>query len=161
MVGMEMGHDQPGHRPAGPAAVGDAEPVEDGEPVLLGLVQQHAGIDDGEAVAIFQQPQVDMVELEGQRHAQPVDAGRDLNRLGGVGLALAEREFQAVGLSAHVLAVVRAAPVGGAHAAPSPLMCRTMAASVSSGRSRCGECPQPGSMTVLTGPPARRSTACG
>ena len=40
-----------------------------------------AGIDDGPAVTVFigvfQQPQIDVVERERQRHANPVDTGRD------------------------------------------------------------------------------------
>ena len=43
-----------------------------------------AGVDDGPAVLLLDQPQVDVVELEGQRHAQPVDAGRDVLDVAGL-----------------------------------------------------------------------------
>ena len=44
-----------------------------------------AGIDDRPPVAVAQQPQVDMVELEGKRHAQPEDTRRDFDLLAGGG----------------------------------------------------------------------------
>ncbi len=59
------------------------EPVgEEGFPVRADGFVVDAAVDDGPAVlavlAIAQQPQVDVVQRERQRHAQPVDAGRDL-----------------------------------------------------------------------------------
>ena len=43
-----------------------------------------AAVDDGPAVLVLDQPQIDVVELEGQRHAQPVDAGRDVLDVAGL-----------------------------------------------------------------------------
>ncbi len=42
--------------------------------------QAHAGVDDGPPRAVLEQPQVDVIELEGQRHAEPRHTGRDLDR---------------------------------------------------------------------------------
>ena len=44
-----------------------------------------AAIDLRPAVAVREQPQIDVVEGERQRHAQPADAARDLDDLGGRG----------------------------------------------------------------------------
>ena len=44
-----------------------------------------AAIDLGPAVAVGEQPQIDVVESERQRHAQPADAAHDLDDLGGRG----------------------------------------------------------------------------
>jgi hypothetical protein len=61
---------------------------EHGLPVRLDVVEVEAGVDDGPAVLLLQQPQVDVVQLEGQRHAQPAHAGREFQRLAGAGLLL-------------------------------------------------------------------------
>ena len=37
----------------------------------------HAGVDQREAVAVLEQPEVDVIEVDRQRHAQPVQAGKD------------------------------------------------------------------------------------
>ena len=48
-----------------------------------------ARVDDGPAVAVLEQPQIDVVEREGQRHADPAHAGRHGDRLARCGDALA------------------------------------------------------------------------
>lgn len=60
-----------------------AEACEDGVPGVAGGVQAETGVDDRDAVAVFDQPQVDVVQREGQRHANPVHAGRDLQGFAG------------------------------------------------------------------------------
>ena len=72
-------------------AVGDddlrhrfAEAGEDGFPGVAGGVEGVAGIDDRHAFAVLDQPQVDVVEGEGQRHADPRYAGGDLAGLAGL-----------------------------------------------------------------------------
>jgi hypothetical protein len=78
MVGMKMGRDHALDRLA-------AEPgSKDHLPQFARLRRVDAGVDDGPAVLFLDQPQIDVVELEGQRHPQPVDAGRDV--LDGAGL---------------------------------------------------------------------------
>ena len=62
--------------------------LEHGFPVRLDVVEVEAGVDDGPAVVLFQQPQVDVVQLEGQRHAHPAHAGSDFQRLSRAGLML-------------------------------------------------------------------------
>jgi hypothetical protein len=47
------------------------------------VVETHAGVHDGPAVAVLEEPEIDVVELEWQRHAQPADAGRDGHDVGG------------------------------------------------------------------------------
>ncbi len=79
MIGMQMGDDHPldGLARHGP-----------GEELLPGLgrgLVAHAGIDHGPAVAILQQPQIDVVELERQAHAHPMHARRNLDGLAGFG----------------------------------------------------------------------------
>ena len=65
-------------------AVGDddlrdglAEAVEDDVPGVPGGVEAVAGVDDRHTVAVLDEPQVDVVQCEGQRHANPVHAGGD------------------------------------------------------------------------------------
>src|SRR5262249_38674581 len=48
---------------------------EDALPERARVVAAYAGVDDGPARAVVEQPQVDVVELKRQRHAQPVDSG--------------------------------------------------------------------------------------
>jgi hypothetical protein len=62
----------------------------------LDVVEVEAGVDDGPAVLFLEQPEVDVVQLEGQRHAQPAHAGRDLQRLAGCRL-LGDRISQRFG----------------------------------------------------------------
>ena len=50
-----------------------------------------AGIDQRESVAVGEDPQVDVVEREGQRHADPPDAVGHRDRFAGRGDALRER----------------------------------------------------------------------
>src|SRR5690606_30996879 len=73
MIGMETRYDEAGHRLA--AETG----LEDLAPERLHLVGGDAGIDNRPALAILDQPEVDVVELEGKRHAHPPDAGRGLD----------------------------------------------------------------------------------
>ena len=77
MVGMMVGHEDAG---ATAAAVAPARhlPQERAGPLV-----PHPGVDDGQAVAVLQHPDVDVVELEGQRQPHPVDAGQYLQRLAG------------------------------------------------------------------------------
>src|SRR5258707_1258468 len=53
---------------------------EDAPPQLPGDRRVEPAIDDGPAVTIGEQPEIDMVEGERQRHAQPMDARRDLRQ---------------------------------------------------------------------------------
>jgi hypothetical protein len=55
------------------------------QPARFHRIEREAGIDDGPARAVFEQPEVDVVERERQRHAQPVDAGRNLEDFTGGG----------------------------------------------------------------------------
>ena len=74
MVGVEMGDDRTLERPV-------AEPLEHVDPMRLHVVAVPPGIDDGPAVAVLEQIEVDMVEREGKRHLEPVNAGSDLQGL--------------------------------------------------------------------------------
>ena len=65
VIGVKVGDDDPLDRPATEAIVDDPEPS------LTRVIDCHAGVDQGPAVAIFQQPQIDVIEAERQRHAQP------------------------------------------------------------------------------------------
>jgi hypothetical protein len=69
---MEMGDDDACD---GLAAQGVLEHAVPGGAGFLGV---DAGVDESPAVAVFQHPQVDMVQLERQGHAQPAHAGHDL-----------------------------------------------------------------------------------
>ena len=64
--------------------------VEDGAPVLARFFHGDAGIDDGPAVAIFDEPEIDPFERERQRHAYPMHARRNLARDASLG-RIAER----------------------------------------------------------------------
>jgi hypothetical protein len=78
MVGMQMRADDARHRLA-------AEFLgEDLVPQVARRLRVDAGIDDRPAVGFLDQPQIDVVELEGQRHAQPEDAGRDVLDVAGL-----------------------------------------------------------------------------
>ncbi len=80
-----MGHDHPLDRPA---SHGSGEKL---FPGVLGRLVLDAGINDRPAVTILQQPEVDVVELHRQPHADPVNAGRDLDGLAGFRPGLPER----------------------------------------------------------------------
>jgi hypothetical protein len=54
-------------------------------PMRRRLLSGEAAIDDGPAGAVLEQPQIDVVEREGQRHAQPADPRRDRYHLAGRG----------------------------------------------------------------------------
>ena len=56
---------------------------EDLLPQFARVLRIDAGVDDGPAVLLLDQPQIDVVELERQRHAQPVDAGGDVLDIAG------------------------------------------------------------------------------
>ena len=61
-----MGHDDPNDWQA-------AEPLgKDLLPQLLGSRHRITGIDDGPTLPVFEQPQIDMIEREGEGHAQPL-----------------------------------------------------------------------------------------
>jgi hypothetical protein len=55
--------------------------IEDRAPIFARLFERDAGIDDGPAVAIGDQPQIDPLQRERQRHAYPEHARRNLARL--------------------------------------------------------------------------------
>jgi hypothetical protein len=77
VIGMEMGADEPRHRAA--VERRRQQPL----PQTLGLLVVDAGIDDRPAGAVVDQPEIDVVEREGQRHAQPAHARRHLGYLTG------------------------------------------------------------------------------
>ena len=90
VVGMEMGADHADDR-----RVAD-HPGQHLVPDLLRPVDVVAGIDDRPAVAVDQQPQIDVIERERQRHPHPVDAGHDLE-----GFAVLEPPERVVWLIEH------------------------------------------------------------
>ena len=45
------------------------------------VVGREAAIDDRQAIAVLEQPEIDVIERERQRHAQPMHAGGDFARL--------------------------------------------------------------------------------
>ncbi len=49
-------------------------------PEIERRLDSEAGVHEREAIAVLEDPQVDVVEREGQRHADPTDAGRDRDR---------------------------------------------------------------------------------
>ena len=95
---FEPRHPQPAAEPAGQPAghadmvrvhVGDedardrtvAQAVQQLAPCGGAVVGAYPGVDDGAAIAIVDQPDVDVVELERQRHAHPAHARPHLQRL--------------------------------------------------------------------------------
>ena len=70
MVGVVMRED---HAPDVPEALEELVP----QRARLGVAD--AGVDDGPTALLLQQPEIDMVERERQRHAEPVDARRDFD----------------------------------------------------------------------------------
>ena len=88
VVGMKVGDEDAGDGPV-------AQMGEDLFPQVLGFGRMDAGVDDGPAFSVLDQPDVDVVELERQRHSDPMDAGRHFDGLAGFGF-LRKRVFQAV-----------------------------------------------------------------
>ena len=79
VVRVVMRHDDPSDRHS-------AEPLgKDPFPQLPGLGHGIPGVDDRPARTVFEQPQIDMVEREGEGHAQPLHARGDRQRLAGPG----------------------------------------------------------------------------
>ena len=79
MIGVKMRDQDARHR----AAI--QRGGEHALPQGAGLLAADAGIDDGPALAILQQPEVDVVQREGQRHAQPVHAVSHAHRRAALG----------------------------------------------------------------------------
>ncbi len=73
MVGVEMGADDAGDRPA---FQGGLEML---APQFMGNIGLDAGIDQHPAVAVIDQVEIDVVQREGQGKAQPADTGRDFD----------------------------------------------------------------------------------
>src|SRR5574343_216248 len=73
MVGVEVGDDQFFNWPV--------QPVENLRPSLAYMIFREAGIDNDPAFVVAEQPEVDVIELERQRQAQPDDARRALGQL--------------------------------------------------------------------------------
>lgn len=82
MVGMTMGGNDAGDRFAVQASGKNLFPTR------AGFIIGNAAVDDGPARAIFQQPQIDMIERKGQLHAQPKHARGDLLDRAGFGKEL-------------------------------------------------------------------------
>ena len=80
MIGVEVSDNDPLQGPLLGKVGG-----EDSLPGLLYVVAGDAGIDGGPAIAVLQKPQIDMVEAERQRHAQPQDSGRHGDRFSTLG----------------------------------------------------------------------------
>ena len=78
VVGMEVGDDDPLDRAAA------RQRVDDPPPVGLYLGASDAGVHYRPSAAVAQQPQVDVVEREGERHPYPRHAVRDLAHRTGV-----------------------------------------------------------------------------
>ena len=78
-------------------------------PQRLDLVAGDAAVDDGPALAsvelVAQQPQVDMIQRERQRHADPLHAVGDRLGLAGFGLDIAPWVLQLVLVGIHCLAL--------------------------------------------------------
>jgi hypothetical protein len=77
VVGMKMGDDHALDRLA------DQLLCKDLLPAAARFIGGKTAIDDGPAVTVFQQPQVDVIEHKRQRHAQPPHAGRDVDNRAG------------------------------------------------------------------------------
>src|SRR5260221_2773531 len=84
MVGVIVGHDDVLHAPPRHDA------VEMPLPERPRGFHAEAAVDQREAVAVGEDPQVDVVERERQRHANPPDAVADAERFPGLRDALAE-----------------------------------------------------------------------
>src|SRR5690606_1483013 len=73
MIGMEMRDDEARYRFAVQTCLKYLPPER------LHFIGGNARIHHRPAITIFQQPEIDMVKLEGKRHAHPEYAGRDLH----------------------------------------------------------------------------------
>ncbi|MCY1269743.1 hypothetical protein D9M68_195560 [compost metagenome] len=80
VVGVHMGHEQARQATGERAACG-----EQGAPGLGGFRRLQAGVDGGPAIAVADGPQVDVVQAQRHRHAQPQDTGRYLAGVAGFG----------------------------------------------------------------------------
>src|SRR5262249_30516970 len=76
---MKVRHEHAPHRAAAEVR------GEDALPQGARVVEADARVDDGPAVAVIQEPQIDVIELERQGHAQPGDPGSDRADVGGRG----------------------------------------------------------------------------
>src|SRR5690606_33490634 len=77
VVGVQVRHDYPADRTFLHCS---------GERLLphaFRYIGAYAGVDDRPAIAIFEEPQVDVTERERERHPQPDDTWRNLHRLAG------------------------------------------------------------------------------
>ncbi len=79
MVGMMVGDEEARDRVSGDTLGKDALPQPPGDVVADAAVDERPGRLPGQFV--LEQPQVDVVEGERQRHARPVHPRRDLQRL--------------------------------------------------------------------------------
>ena len=72
---MKMSNDQACHR--------TIELFQDLRPHGAHCIVRKAGIDNHPTSAVAQQPEVDVIKLKRQRHAQPENAGRDFGQFAG------------------------------------------------------------------------------
>ena len=73
MVRVKVGDDQALHRAI--------KLLDDPRPGRTHGIIGKTGIDDDPAIAVAQQPQIDVIQLKRQRHAQPKDTGSNLDQL--------------------------------------------------------------------------------
>ena len=109
VVGMEMGHDRPCDRAPAERRAPDLAPQ------FLGLVVAIPGIEKGPAVAVLEEIEIDVIELERQRHANPMDAGRDRHRRSRLGKRLERIVELDLGQLRHVVIVPRPANAAAGH----------------------------------------------
>ncbi|MOA45243.1 hypothetical protein D3C78_1676230 [compost metagenome] len=83
--------------------------LEDLFPQRLDLVARDAAVDDGPAVAavdvVAQQPEVDMIQRERQRHPDPFDALRHRMRAAGLGLKIGPGILKLLFVGVHCLSL--------------------------------------------------------
>jgi hypothetical protein len=109
-------------------------------------IVRHPRVDDGPAAAVLEQPDVDVVQLHRQRHAQPPEPVRDLATVPGLGwiagqvIEVARRRRQPLALARETAAtlVMRSPPRCGDGAAPptsrrKPQPCRSRSARARAG----------------------------
>ena len=90
MVGMEMGHQYARESPTAD------DFGEDFLPMGARFVQADAAVHRGPPLCVAQQPEIDVIERERQRHAQPVESRCDLANAAGSG-RFREREGHRIG----------------------------------------------------------------